>query len=179
LDRECADRVTISLPRRTNDFYFVGCPFIDMRRPLYSVDPRGSGPRCSHAHRRRSSGAAGPFAQRRGSHGFYVGSPAPRIHRQTPSMGSPSWLSCCPSLSIVVAYDAGRKTMPSDTSPLVARRQSAMSSLRASATIIVLRVLARLSAVRAANHLGQALSLLYLRKNPAKMIMPHPTPQLP
>src|SRR5215470_20137811 len=33
---------------------------------------------------------------------FYVGSPPPRIHRQTPSMGSPSWLSCCPSLSIVV-----------------------------------------------------------------------------
>ena len=33
LDRECADRVTISLPRRTNVyFYFVGSPFIDMRR---------------------------------------------------------------------------------------------------------------------------------------------------
>jgi len=28
---------------------------------LYSVDRCGSEPWCSHAHRRRSSGAAGPF----------------------------------------------------------------------------------------------------------------------
>ena len=66
----------------------------------------------------------------------------------------------------VVAYDAGRKTMPSDTWPLVARRQSAMSSLRASATIIVLRVLARLSAVRAANHWARAV-LLESEKTPS------------
>src|SRR5262245_33020793 len=32
LDRECADRVTMSLPRRTNDFYFVGSPSINVRR---------------------------------------------------------------------------------------------------------------------------------------------------
>ena len=37
---------------------------------------------------------------------------------------------------------------PSNVSPVVTKRQSAMSSLRASATIIVLRVPARLSAVR-------------------------------
>jgi hypothetical protein len=49
----------------------------------------------------------------------------------------------------VVAYDAGRKTMPSDTSPVVTRRQRAMSSFRANATIIVFRVLPRPSAVRA------------------------------
>jgi hypothetical protein len=48
----------------------------------------------------------------------------------------------------VVGYDAGRKTMPSDTSPVVTRRQRAMSSFRANATIIVLRVLPRPSAVR-------------------------------
>ena len=65
--------------------------------------------------------------------------------------------------------------MPSDTSPLVARRQSAMSSLRASATIIVLRVLARLSAVRAANHWAKALSFRNLRKRQANWIMPHRT----
>ena len=65
----------------------------------------------------------------------------------------------------VVAHDAGRKTMPSDTSPVVTRRQSAMSSLRASATIIVLRVLARLSAVRAANHWARALPFWNLRKS--------------
>src|SRR6516225_7894919 len=45
-------------------------------------------------------------------------------------------------------YDAGRRTMPSDISPVVTRRQSAMSSLRANATIIVLRVLPHPSAVR-------------------------------
>ena len=38
---------------------------------------------------------------------------------------------------------AGRKTTPSSVSPVVTKRQSAMSSLRASATIIVLRVAAR------------------------------------
>jgi len=35
---------------------------------------------------------------------------------------------------------AGQKTTPSSVSPVVTKRQSAMSSLRASATIIVLRV---------------------------------------
>ena len=41
---------------------------------------------------------------------------------------------------------AGRKTTPSSVWPVVTKRQSAMSSLRASATIIVLRVPARRSA---------------------------------
>jgi hypothetical protein len=53
------------------------------------------------------------------------------------------------SLFRVAAHDAGRKTTPFGTSPVVTRRQRAMSSLRASATIIVLRVLPRPSAVRA------------------------------
>jgi hypothetical protein len=53
------------------------------------------------------------------------------------------------SLPVLFAHDAGRKTTPCGISPVVTRRQSAMSSLRASATIIVLRVLPRPSAVRA------------------------------
>ena len=44
---------------------------------------------------------------------------------------------------------AGRKTTPSNGSPVVTKRQSAMISLRASATIMVLRVPLRLSTVRA------------------------------
>ena len=44
---------------------------------------------------------------------------------------------------------AGRRTTPSNVSPVVTKRQSAISSLRASATIIVLRVPTLLSAVRA------------------------------
>src|SRR5258706_15726372 len=48
---------------------------------------------------------------------------------------------------------------PSNVLPVVTKRQSAMSSLRASATIIVLRVPARLSAVRAWYHRASALSV--------------------
>jgi hypothetical protein len=47
------------------------------------------------------------------------------------------------------AHDAGRKTRPCGTSPVATRRQMAMSNLRASATIIVLRVPLRPSDVRA------------------------------
>ena len=53
---------------------------------------------------------------------------------------------------------AGRKTTPSSGSPVVTKRQSAMISLRASATIMVLRVPIRLSAVRARYHTASALS---------------------
>ena len=53
---------------------------------------------------------------------------------------------------------AGRKTTPSNGSPVVTKRQSAMISLRASATIMVLRVPRRLSAVRARYHNASALS---------------------
>jgi hypothetical protein len=53
---------------------------------------------------------------------------------------------------------AGRKMTPSNVSPVVTKRQSAMSSLRARATIMVLRVPARLSAVRAWYHSASALS---------------------
>src|SRR6266516_765819 len=64
-----------------------------------------------------------------------------------------------------VAYCAGRKTTPCGTSPFSTRRQSAISSLRASATIIVLRVLARLSVVRAA----QSAVLLESDKTPSEL----------
>src|SRR5262245_63435399 len=63
--------------------------------------------------------------------------------------------------------------MPSDTWPVVTRRQRAMSSFRANATIIVLRVLPRPSAVRARNHCVRALFSWNLRKRQAKL--DHPT----
>ncbi len=74
---------------------------------------------------------------------------------------------------------AGRNTTPCGTSPVVANRHSAMRSLRASATIIVLRVLARPSAGRASNHLARALSFWNLRNRQANWIMPHRTRALP
>jgi hypothetical protein len=52
---------------------------------------------------------------------------------------------------------AGRRMTPSNVSPVVTKRQSAMSSLHANATIIVLRVPRRLSAVRARYHCASAL----------------------
>jgi hypothetical protein len=55
-------------------------------------------------------------------------------------------------------HAAGRKTTPSNGSPVVTKRQSAMISLRASATIMVLRVPLRLSAVRARYHNASVLS---------------------
>src|SRR6201988_3610367 len=78
-----------------------------------------------------------------------------------------------------VVYDAGRTRTPCGISPLVSRRQRAMSSLRPSATIIVLRVLARPSAVRAANHWARALFFWNLTKRQASWIMPLRTRTLP
>src|SRR6202048_2699673 len=56
-----------------------------------------------------------------------------------------------------VFQPAGRRMTPSNVSPVVTKRQSAMSSLRANATIIVLRVPGRLSAERARYHCASAL----------------------
>ncbi|UUP20008.1 hypothetical protein NTH_04523 (plasmid) [Nitratireductor thuwali] len=52
----------------------------------------------------------------------------------------------------------GRETTPCGISPVVTRRHSAMSSLRANAKIIVLRVVPRPSLVRAWNHRARPLS---------------------
>jgi hypothetical protein len=60
---------------------------------------------------------------------------------------------CCRPTGHVV----GRSTTPSGTSPVVANRHNPMSSLRANATIIVLRVAPRRSAVRAQYHCARAL----------------------
>ena len=85
-------------------------------------------------------------------------------HRHLGSLSAARWMSrqtgCLAAVLVfpAIAQAAGRKTTPSGTSPVVTRRHSAMSSLRASATIIVLRVLPRPSAVRASNHCARALS---------------------
>src|SRR5438477_12335576 len=67
---------------------------------------------------------------------------------------------------------AGRRVTPSNVSPVVTNRQSAMTSLRASVTIIVLRVPLRLSAVRALLDCGSELSLCNVRKRQDGRIMP-------
>ena len=59
---------------------------------------------------------------------------------------------------VLLSRHAARKTTPAGTSPVVTMRHSAISSFLASATIRVLRVLPRASAVRARYHWATALS---------------------
>ena len=68
---------------------------------------------------------------------------------------------------LVVHATAGRKEIPSGISPVVTMRHSAMSSLRASATIMVLRVPPRVCAVRARYHCANALSFWNIKKRQA------------
>jgi hypothetical protein len=128
---------------------------------------------------RRSSGAAGPFFRTVWEPWVYgrVTATSDR-HRQSLAQGCQSG---CPVVLLIAcfAHDAGRKTTPRGSSPVVTRCQRAMSSLRASATIMVLRVLPRPSAVRSLNHWARALSFWNLRKRQANWIMPHRTRALP
>ena len=105
----------------------------------------------------KAPGRRAHSSQRRGSRGFGVGSPPPRMVIGSSSMGCQAVVLFCLPFR-VVAHDAARKMMPLGTSPMVTRRQSAMSSLRASATIMILRVALRPSVVRALNHWARALS---------------------
>src|ERR1700748_523150 len=86
---------------------------------------------------------------------FEYGVPPPRIGNSAvcrKARASTQWRN-------VHVQIAGRRMTPSNVSPVVTKRQSAMISLRASATIMVLRVPLRLSAVRARYHNASVLSL--------------------
>ena len=105
--------------------------------------------------------AAGPFSRSASSAMFEYGFPPPRIVNSAVALKSQRERRMVLSGMLVPVkpfQPAGRKTTPSSVSPVVTKRQSAMSSLRASATIIVLRVPLRLSAVRARYHNASALS---------------------
>ena len=67
-----------------------------------------------------------------------------RLQVEHPRDARPQQLRC--------GYAAGRSSRPSGASPVVASRHSTMRSLRASATIIVLRTPRRASAVRLRYH---------------------------
>src|SRR6516164_7181483 len=96
-----------------------------------------------------SSGAAGPLCTAAREPWFLVGSPPPRMSSADPTRDRQTVVLLSDRFPFaVVGYDSGRRTMRSDSSPVVTRRQSAISSLRANATIIVLRVLPRPSAAR-------------------------------
>jgi hypothetical protein len=94
-----------------------------------------------------------------------AGSPSPRIVKgaaASAASGSKWFVHCL----LAHAHIAGRSETPSGISPVVTMRQSAMRSLRAKATIIVLRN-RRPSAVRALYHCANALSFWNMRKRQA------------
>src|SRR4051812_45956323 len=78
-----------------------------------------------------------------------------------------------------VAHEAGRRTAPSGASPMHTKRHKAIKSFRARATIRVLRVPPRASAVRARYHCARALSFWNSRKRQASCTMPRRTRALP
>jgi hypothetical protein len=92
---------------------------------------------------------------------FEYGFPPPRIGNSAvvlKASATPKMVLSGMLVRVNLFQDAGRKMTPSNGSPVVTKRQSAMISLRASATTMVLRVPLRLSAVRARYHNASALS---------------------
>src|SRR5258708_22439682 len=113
------------------------------------------------------------------------GLPPPRIvigylAHQTQSAAEPRLsflvLECC---SLEFAHAAGRNSTPSGTSPVVTRRHSAIRSLRAPATIIVVLRAPLGPSVRVRYHCASALSFWNIRKRHANWISPRRTRALP
>ena len=131
---------------RATDLYAVGSLILTMMQS------------CASAAKLR---AAGPFYRSALGARFEYGCPPPRIVNSTVVLKASASAENGAEWYLVrvnLFQDAGRKTTPSNGSPVVTKRQSAMISLRASATTMVLRVPLRLSAVRARYHNASALS---------------------
>src|SRR5882672_7551657 len=108
----------------------------------------------------------------------YLGSPPPRIVIGSPvASGNRAPTLVFPLLLFFAPYGpgsgqpghqaAGRSTTPSGTSPIVTRRHSATSNLRASATIIVVLRAPLVASVRSRYHWASALSFWKMRKRQA------------
>src|SRR5258707_10369587 len=115
-----------------------------------------------HAHRGAKLRGGGSLLGRGAKALYSIGSPPPR-------MSSADYWAAKPSIALDLRklhgqVPAGRNLMPSVISPVVTSRHRAMSSLRASATIMVLRVVLRPSAVRPRNHRTSRPSFWKLRK---------------
>ena len=110
---------------------------------------------CASAAKLRGGG---PILNRGSKTMCKVGLPPPRsVICSSPPIGERTAepLVSCPQAS---RHVAGRRSRPARTSPVVTSRQSAMRSFRASATIMVLRVPPRASAVRFRYHSANTLS---------------------
>ena len=106
-----------------------------------------------------------------------AGTPPPRTVIGDPSRAGALGRNCPVSLATCV-HCAGRRTTPSGTTPSRTSRHRAIRSLRAKATIIVLRV-PRAFSVRARNHCAKALFFWNRRNRHANWIMPRRTRALP
>src|SRR5271168_5055544 len=142
-----------------------GAVTVGLRRPTVVPAPSAASPELSNRPRRRTftaqdklriltetdraadTGGVGAILRREGIYSSTLGD-----WRRLRAAGAFGAL-----VPVKAFQEAGRKTTPSSGSPVVTKRQSAMISLRASATIIVLRVPIRLSAVRAWYHRASAL----------------------
>ena len=98
-------------------------------------------------------------------------------HRRSVSSGRTRPETVGVSSATSVHY-TGRRTTPSGTTPSRTRRHKAIRSLRAKATIMVLRA-PRAFSVRARNHRAKALSFWNMRNRHANWIMPRRTRALP
>src|SRR3954449_13006033 len=122
--------------------------------PLYAVGPRGP----DHDAVMRIGGEAPgrrAHSRKRCRHHGLLRVTATSDRQRRPGR------SCSPGSEGLSAFSryAARKTTPAGTSPVVTMRHSAISSFLARATIRVLRVPPRASAVRARYHCESALSL--------------------
>ena len=106
------------------------------------------------------------------------GTPPPRTVIAPPSRARDWKRTVFQMLSSEMKAHAGRIWTPSGTMPSCARRQSAIKSLRARATISVLRI-AGAACVRRRYHWASALSFCSHRNRQASWIMPRRTRALP
>ena len=126
---------------------------------------------CASVAKLRSSGPILPVGMTAMSQ---LGIPPPRIVIGNPPPACGRRNLCLPR----VTYWAGRMMIPSGTNPSRTKRHNAIRSLRANATIIVLRVLGAFS-VRVRNHCAKALSFWNIRNRQANWIIPRLTRALP
>src|SRR6476620_5651157 len=144
---------------------------------LYSVEPsrvptmKQSYASASKAPRRRVHSPSGIAAI------AVCGLPPPRIVIGYPGASSAVRYRTLFVLSSLesVAHAAGRSSTPSGTSPVVTKRHSAISSLRASATIIVVLRAPLGPSVRVRYQRANALSFWNIRKRHANWILDQPT----
>src|SRR2546430_13487902 len=113
-----------------------------------------------HAQRGAELRGGGSILDRGANAMYSIGSPPPWMASAGRWAAKPSMVLGLRKLHGQVP--AGRNLMPSIISPVVTNRHKAMSSLRASATIMALRVVLRPPAVPSPNQRASRLSFIHI-----------------